>query len=112
MSTPSVLFSTPTVASVGYNEVRAKHEGLEFDVRHNDTSKWFDAKRLNQKYSRSKVLVEKKTNKVLGAHLIGNHVDDIINIFSLAIELGLTTEQLKAPIMAFPTVSDDMRSMF
>ncbi|MBP9116271.1 MAG: NAD(P)/FAD-dependent oxidoreductase [Acidimicrobiia bacterium] len=112
LSTPSVLFSTPTVASVGYNEVRAKHEGLEFDVRHNDTSKWFDAKRLNQKYSRSKVLVEKKTNKVLGAHLIGNHVDDIINIFSLAIELGLTTEQLKAPIMAFPTVSDDMRSMF
>ena len=64
------------------------------------------------KNSRSKVLVEKKTNKVLGAHLIGNHVDDIINIFSLAIELGLTTEQLKAPIMAFPTVSDDMRSMF
>lgn len=111
-STPSVLFTTPVVASVGYTETSAQSAGVSFDVIVTDTSTWFDAKRLGQTHSKSKVLVEKQTNKIIGAHLIGNHVEDIINIFSLAVELGLTTEDLKKPIMAFPTSSDDMRSMF
>ena len=112
LSTPSVIFTTPVVASAGYSEATATDKGLNFDVVNTDTSTWFDAKRLGQKFSKSKVLVEKDTNKIIGAHLIGNHAEDLINIFSLAIELGLTTEQLKQPIMAFPTASDDMRSMF
>jgi len=112
LSTPSVIFTTPVVASAGYSEVTAGDEGLNFDVVNTDTSTWFDAKRLGQKFSKSKVLVEKDSDKIIGAHLIGNHADDLINIFSLAIELGLTAEQLKQPIMAFPTASDDMRSMF
>lgn len=112
ISTPSVLFTTPVVASVGFSEAAARDKGLNFEVVSTDTSTWFDAKRLGQKFSKSKVLVEKDTNKIIGAHLIGNHAEDLINIFGLAIELGLTTEQLKRPIMAFPTASDDMRSMF
>jgi glutathione reductase (NADPH) len=112
LSTPSVIFSTPTVAKVGYLEQEAKDKGIDFDTVNTDLTGWFDSKRLGLKYAKSKVLVERDTNKVVGAHLIGNHVEDLISIFSLAIELGLTTEQLKAPIFAFPTASDDMRSMF
>lgn len=112
LSTPSVIFTTPIVASVGYSEETARAQGLHFETATTDTSTWFDAKRLGQKFSKSKVLLEKDTNKIIGAHLIGNHADDLINIFSLAVELGLTAEQLKRPIMAFPTSSDDMRSMF
>lgn len=111
LSTPSVLFTTPVVAGVGHNEKSAQEAGLQFDVKDTDTSSWFDAKRLGQKYSKSKVLVEKDTQKILGAHLIGNHAEDLINIFSLAVELGLTTEDLKKPILAFPTASDDLRYM-
>jgi len=112
LSTPSVLFTTPIVASVGHNETSAKEAGISFDVVNNDTSTWFDAKRLGQVHSKSKVLIEKDSRKIIGAHLIGSHAEDLINIFSLAVELGLTTEDLKKPIMAFPTASDDMRSMF
>lgn len=112
LSTPSVLFTTPVVASVGYSEKSAQDAGLKVEVKSTDTSSWFDAKRFAQKYSKSKVVVEKDTNKIVGAHLIGNHAEDLINIFSLAVELGLTTEDLKKPIMAFPTASDDMRYMF
>lgn len=112
LSTPSVIFTTPTVAGVGHSEKSATESGIDFNVISTDTSSWFDAKRLGQKYSRSKIIVEKQTQKILGAHLIGNHAEDLINIFSLAVELNLTTEQLKRPIMAFPTTSDDMRYMF
>jgi|AntRauTorckE6833_2_1112554.scaffolds.fasta_scaffold02792_11 glutathione reductase (NADPH) len=111
LSTPSVIFTTPTVAMVGLTQDQANESGLEFDVIENDISKWFDSKRVGLKFARSKVLVEKQTQKILGAHLIGNHAEDLINIFSLAIEFGLTTAQLKQPIMAFPSASDDLRSM-
>lgn len=112
LSTPSVIFSTPAVAKVGYLEQEAKDKSIDFDTIITDLTTWFDSKRLGLKYAESKVLVEKGTAKIIGAHLIGNHAEDLINIFSLAIELGLTTEQLKAPIFAFPTTSDDMRYMF
>lgn len=111
-STPSVIFTTPTVGKVGYMEQEAKDKGLDFDVVNTDLTGWFDSKRLGLKFAKSKILVEKGTSKIIGAHLIGNHAEDLTNIFSLAIELGLTTEQLKTPIYAFPTTSDDMRYMF
>ena len=112
LSTPSVIFTTPAVAKVGYTEPEAKVKGIDFDPITTDLSGWFDSKRLGLKHAKSKILVQKDTNKIIGAHLIGNHAEDLINIFSLAVELGLTTEQLKTPIFAFPTASDDMRSMF
>lgn len=112
LSTPSVIFSTPPVAKVGYLEQEATEKGIDIDTITTDTSGWFDSKRVNQKHAKSKILIEKTSNKIIGAHLIGNHAEDLISIFSLAIELGLTTEQLKAPILAFPTSSDDLRSMF
>ena len=55
--------------------------------------------------------MKKKLEKIVGAHLICNHAEDLINIFSLAIELGLTVDQLKAAFMAFPTANDAMRDM-
>ena len=112
LSTPSVMFTTPVVSRVGYLEHEAAEKGLKFDTVTTDLTSWFDSKRFGVKHAMSKVLVEKDSHKILGAHLIGNHAEDLINIFSLAVELGLTTEQLKAPIMAFPTASDDMRYMF
>lgn len=112
LSTPSVIFSTPIAAKVGYLEQEALAKGINFDVITTDTSGWFDSKRLGLKNSMSKILIEKESHKIIGAHLIGNHAEDLINIFSLAIELGITTEQLKSPIFAFPTASDDIRSMF
>ena len=112
LSTPSVIFSTPTVSKVGYLKQEAKDKGIDFEVVDTDLTGWFDSKRLGLKFAKSKVLVEKGTNKIVGAHLIGNHAEDLISIFSLAIEHGLTTEQLKTPIFAFPTTSDDMRYMF
>lgn len=111
LSTSSVVFTTPAAAKVGYLEEEAKENGVEFDTVSNDISGWFDSKRLGIKHARSKVLTEKSTGKIIGAHLIGNHAEDLINIFSLAVELELTAEQLQAPNMAFPTPSDDLRTM-
>jgi glutathione reductase (NADPH) len=97
---------------VGYQEKQAEENGVEFEVRETDLTEWFDSKRLGLKFAKSKILVEKGSEKIIGAHLICNHAEDLINIFALAIELRLTTEQIKKPIFAFPTASGDMTSMF
>jgi glutathione reductase (NADPH) len=112
LSTPSVVFTTPSVAKVGYLEQEARDHGIDVDVIVNDMSGWLDNRRYGLKFAKSKVLVEKGTHKIVGAHLIAYRAEDHINIFSLAIEHGLTTEQLKSPIFAYPTGSDSVRSMF
>ena len=97
---------------VGMSEAEANEVSGKYEVIKSDTSTWFDALRVGQKHSMSKVIIEKSTKKIAGAHIVGNHAEDLINIFSLAVELGLTTDQLKQPIFAFPTGGDDVRSMF
>ena len=57
----------------------------------------------------AKSLVDSRTGAIVGVHLIGNHAEDLVNMFALAIEAGLTTAQFQAPIYAFPSPSDDAR---
>lgn len=108
-STPSVVFTEPPLAMVGLTEQAAKDKGLDVRVHTEDMSSWFDAKRTNLKHTIAKTLVDNETNKIVGAHIIGNHAEDLINMFALAIEAGLTVEQFRAPIYAFPSPSDDAR---
>src|SRR6266568_2359758 len=110
-STPSVIFTEPPLAMVGLTEQAAKDQRIDVQVHTEDMSTWFDAKRTNLKHTMAKTLVDKKTNKIVGAHIIGNHAEDLINMFALAIEAGLTAEQFQTPIYAFPTPSDDARYM-
>lgn len=106
-STPSVVFTEPPLAKVGLTEQAAKEQGLDVRVHSEDMSSWFDARRTNLKHTMAKTLVNNQTNTIIGAHIIGNHAEDLINMFALAIETELTVEQFKAPIYAFPTPSDD-----
>lgn len=108
-STPSAMFTEPPLAKVGLLESEAREQGLDVAVKLSDMPGWFDAKRTNLKHTMAKTLVDKATNRIVGAHILGNRADDLINMFALAMEAGLTVEQFQAPIYAFPTASDDAR---
>jgi glutathione reductase (NADPH) len=110
-STPSVVFTEPPLAMVGLTEQTAKDLGIDVRIHTEDMSSWFDAKRVGLKHTMSKTLVDNKTDKIVGAHIIGNHAEDLINMFALAIEAGLTSEQFQKPIYAFPSPSDDTKYM-
>ena len=110
-SAPSVVFTEPPVAKVGLTEAEARARGLDVVVQSHDMAGWFDARRTNLEHTMAKSLVDSRTGAILGVHLIGNHAEDLVNMFALAIEAGLTTAQFKAPIYAFPSPSDDARFM-
>jgi glutathione reductase (NADPH) len=109
--TGTVMFNVPGIAAVGYTEKQAKDMGLNYRVRYQRTEHWFTSFRQAEQFSAYKVLIENDTNKILGAHMIGPHAEDIINLFVIAMKQGMTTGDLKKIIYAYPTASSDILHM-
>jgi glutathione reductase (NADPH) len=109
--TATVAFTLPPIAAVGLGEDEARKRGLKFAVKYQDTSSWYSSRRVGEQYSASKVLVEEGAGKILGAHLLGPSADEMVNIFALAIRRGLTAEDLKDGLFAYPTHASDLADM-
>lgn len=106
---PSVVFTIPPLVSVGMHEKEAKDQGLRFRTRYENTASWASSKRVGESCSGFKVLIEEGTDRILGAHIIGPHAEEVINIFSIAIRLELTAKDLNDPILySYPTSSSDV----
>ncbi len=108
---PNVVFTTPPLGRVGLDQATAEERGLECIVRYDDTTGWYSSRRVALAHSGFKTLVEKDTGRILGAHLFGQHAEEVINIFGLAIRKGLTADDLKDMIYAYPTSSSDIGYM-
>lgn len=108
---PSIVFTIPPVASVGLLEAAAKEKGLKFRVKHQDTSEWYSTRRLGAKHSAFKVLIEEKSDRIIGAHVMGPHAEEQINLFTLAIRSGLRASDIEQTLFAYPTGGSDLSSM-
>ena len=107
----SAVFTVPPLASSGLSDAAARTRGLRFRTNRQDTSGWFNTRRVGETVSGFKVLVEEETDRVLGAHLLGPHADEVINLFAVAIRLGLRADALKETLYAYPTYVADIRFM-
>ena len=108
---PSVAFTLPPIAAVGLTEAAARAAGLKFQVKSQKVPDWYTARRLAETVYGYKTVVENGTGRILGAHLVGPHADEVINLFGLAIRNGITAEQIKQTIFAYPTGASDLASM-
>jgi glutathione reductase (NADPH) len=108
---PRVAFTIPPIAAVGLSEAEAKVTGLKFHTNAEKVSDWYTARRLNERVYGFKTLVDPDTGHILGAHLVGPHVEEVINVFGLAIRHGLTGQDLKTTMFAYPTGASDIGYM-
>ncbi len=108
---PSVAFTVPPIAAVGLGEAEAREQNRKFRTKAQRVPSWYTARRLAEPVYGFKVLVEEQTELILGAHLVGPHADELINIFGLAIRHGLTVADLKSTIFAYPTGASDIGYM-
>jgi glutathione reductase (NADPH) len=108
---PSVAFTIPPLAAVGLGEAAARRLAIEIDVRSDDMSGWYSSRRLAEPAAVYKTIVEKGTGRVLGAHLLGPHAAEAINLFALAMPTGATAEDLKAILFGYPTGASDVQYM-
>jgi len=102
------LFTTPPLASVGLTELEAEKQGINYKVNYEEMTSWFSYKRLNEPVAAFKVLLNKDTDQIIGAHLLGHHAEEIINIFAVAMNGNITGSQLKKTIFSYPTNASDI----
>ena len=57
------------------------------------------------------MLIEEGNDKILGAHLLGPHADEVINIFAMAIKLELTASNVRKALWSYPTNTSDITYM-
>ncbi|MCO8123199.1 NAD(P)/FAD-dependent oxidoreductase [Stieleria sp. TO1_6] len=107
---PQVAFTVPVIASIGMSQVEAE-QSHDVDVRYKDTSSWNSVRKSGQRCAGYKVLIDKNTDQILGAHLLGPAAEETINLFALAMKHGLTATDMKSTLFAYPTFGADVRLM-
>ncbi|PIE22398.1 MAG: dihydrolipoyl dehydrogenase [Planctomycetota bacterium] len=103
---PAVIFTDPEIASVGLDEQQAKEQGFEPLVGKFPFRASGRALSLGETDGWVKVVADKATDKVLGVHMIGPEVTELIAEATLAIEMGATVEDLTLTIHAHPTLPE------
>jgi len=107
----SIVYTIPSLGMTGMTESQAKSRGLDFTVHEGDTTGWYSSRRVMARRSAYRVLIEKDTGLLLGAHILGPHTEELINVFSLAIRARIPAAVLNDTLFAFPTGSSDITYM-
>jgi dihydrolipoamide dehydrogenase len=106
LAIPSCIYSNPQVASIGLTETQAKKANKKIKVGKFPLSANGKALALGEDDGFVKTLFDSKTGEILGAHLIGPEVTELINTFSLAIKLEATENDIMNTIFPHPTLSE------
>jgi len=106
---PSVIYTHPEVAWVGKSEDDLKTEGIEYRIGKFPFAANSRAKTNNDTEGVVKVLADKTTDRLLGAHIIGPGAGEMINEAALAMEYGASCEDVARVCHAHPTCSEAFR---
>lgn len=106
---PAAVYTTPALATVGLSEEAAREAGLSFEVRVHDMAEWRSARTYGETTAWAKVLVEKESDRILGAHLVGHGAEETVHTFALALEKGMTASELAERVYAYPTFHSDIK---
>lgn len=108
---PSAVYTLPSLSSVGLSERDAIAAGLRFEAKVSDMSGWFSARTHVETAAWAKLLVEEGSDRIIGAHMVGHHGEELIHLFSLAMRHGITASELKDSPFAFPTFASDIKNI-
>ena len=107
-SLPSVIFTRPEIASVGLTEAEARAQGADVQVTRFPFSANPRAQILGKTEGLVKLVCEAGSGRVLGIHLMGPHVTDLIAEGTLAVQVGATADDLAWTTHAHPTLPESM----
>jgi glutathione reductase (NADPH) len=108
---PTSVYTVPALAAVGLTEAGARQKNLSIDVHVNDMLGWFSARTFAETVSWSKIIVDRRSDRIIGAHFVGHEGQELVNVFALAIKFGISASQLKDFVYAYPTFSADIKHM-
>jgi len=106
---PGVIYTSPEVATVGKTEEQLKSLGIKYKVGKFPFIANSRAKAINEPEGFVKILADEKTDKILGVHMIGPHVGEIIGEIAVAMEFGASSEDIARTCHAHPTFSEAVK---
>lgn len=108
---PFNVFVIPSLAKVGMNETEAKAAGVSYKLAKLPVMAIPKAKILGNQSGLFKVLIDENTGKILGANLFGVEAHEIINLFTLAMNEGISYESLRDQIYTHPTMAESFNDL-
>ena len=106
---PGVIYTHPEISSVGITEEQAKEKGLEINVGKFPFMANGRARAKGFTEGFVKIIADKKTDKILGAHMVGPGVSELIHEVIVCMEFGGSSEDLARSFHAHPTLSEVVR---
>lgn len=106
---PSVVYTDPEIAMVGKTEEVLKAESIEYTIGKFPFSANGRARAMNKTDGFVKILADKRTNKVLGVHIIGPHCSEMIAEIVLAMNFGASAEDIALTCHAHPTLTESIK---
>jgi dihydrolipoamide dehydrogenase len=106
---PSVVYTDPEVASVGKTEEQLKLENIEYKVGKFPFMANSRAKSICNTEGFVKILADKNTDKVLGAHIIGQEAGTLIAEIAIAMEFSASSEDIARTCHAHPTLNEAVK---
>lgn len=107
----NIAYTIPALGMTGLTQEQARQRDLHFSVRSGDSTQWYSSRRVRARRSAYRILVEEGSRAILGAHVLGPHVEELVNVFSLAIRLKVGADELNKVLFAYPTASSDIAYM-
>jgi len=106
---PGVIYTTPEVATIGKTEEQLKEMKTDYKIGKFSFMANSRAKAIDDTEGFVKILADAKTDKVLGAHLIGPHAGELIAEIGIAMEFGASSEDIARTCHAHPTFSEAVK---
>lgn len=103
---PITIFTDPEVGSVGLTQQKAEEEGYELRIGNYAYRNLGKSKAERETAGGVKVIADKKTDKILGVHVVGAHATDVVHEAAVAIHQGMTAAQLGDLIHAHPVQAE------
>jgi len=103
---PAVVFTAPEMASVGLTEEQCKEQGLDYVTGSFPFAASGRAMTLMETEGLVKIIADAKTDELLGVHMVGPEVTELIAEATLALEMGATAEDIARTIHAHPTLPE------
>jgi dihydrolipoamide dehydrogenase len=106
---PGVVYTSPEVASIGKTEEQLKQANTNYKIGKFSFMANSRAKAIDDAEGFVKILADEKTDKVLGAHIIGPHAGELIAEIGIAMEFGASSEDIARTCHAHPTFSEAVK---
>jgi glutathione reductase (NADPH) len=108
----SIVYTIPSLGSIGLTTQRARDLGRKFKIYEGESTQWYSSRRVRARASAYRMLVDERSGQILGAHVLGPHTEELINIFALAVRMKIGIEDLQAVLFGYPTASSEMDFFF